>query len=48
MKFEFNNHMVYNRIVQVINIKLEVIQDYEKKANPDIVVPLTSKQIREK
>ena len=47
-KFEFNNHMVYNRIVQVINIKLEVMQDYEKKANPDIVVPLTSKQIRER
>lgn len=47
-KFEFNNHMVYNRIVQVINIKLEVMQEYEKKANPDIVVPLTSKQIRDK
>ena len=42
-KFEFNNHMVYNRIVQVINVKLEVMQEYEKKLNPDIVVPLTSK-----
>lgn len=42
-KFEFNNHMVFNRIVQVINIKLEVMQEYEKKANPDIVVPMTSK-----
>ena len=42
-KFEFNNHMVFNRIVQVINIKLEVMQEFEKKANPDIVVPMTTK-----
>ena len=47
-KFEFNNHMVYNRVVQVINIKLEVMQDFEKKANPDIVVPMTTKQIQQK
>ena len=47
-KFDFNNHMVFNRIVQAINIKLEVMQEYEKKLNPDIIVPLTSKQIREK
>lgn len=42
-KFDFNNHMVYNRIVQVINIKLEVMQEWEKRLNPDIVVPYTSK-----
>jgi hypothetical protein len=24
-KFEFNNHMLYNRLVQVINSKLEVM-----------------------
>ena len=47
-KFDFNNHMVYNRIVQVINIKLEVMQEWEKKVNPDIVVPLTTKQIRDR
>ena len=40
--------MVYNRVVQVINIKLEVMQDFEKKANPDIVVPMTTKQIQQK
>ena len=24
-KFDFNNHLIFNRLVQVINIKLEVI-----------------------
>ena len=47
-KLDFNNHMVYNRIVQVINTKLELAQDWEKQANPDIVVPMTTKQLRER
>ena len=33
-KFDFNNHMVYNRIVQIINIKLEVLCDWDKKLDP--------------
>lgn len=35
--------MVFNRIVQVVNIKLEVMQDWEQKTNPDTVVPYTSR-----
>ena len=29
LRFDFNNHMVYNRIVQVINIKLAVMRDWQ-------------------
>ena len=38
--------MVFNRILQVINIKLEVMQEYEKLINPDFIGPLTTKQMR--
>ena len=40
--------MIYNRMVQLINNKLELMQDWEQKDNPDVVVPLTTKQIRER
>ena len=38
-KFDFNNHMVYNRIVQIINTKLDVQLDYERRVNPDYLLP---------
>jgi len=38
--------MVFNRIVQVVNIKLEVMQEWEQKVNPDATVPYTKKQLR--
>ena len=31
--FDFNDHLLFNRIVQVINIKLEVMQDWQLKMN---------------
>ena len=31
--------MVYNRIVQVINIKLDVLLDYERRVNPEFMPP---------
>ena len=39
IKFDFNNHMVYNRIVQVINTKLDVLHDYERRINPEFFAP---------
>jgi len=42
-KFEFNNHMLYNRLVQIVNSKLEAMQDFIWKDHPDADVPLTSK-----
>lgn len=44
-KLEFNNHMLYNRLVQVINSKLEVMQDFVWKEQPDAELPLTTKQL---
>jgi len=45
--FTFNNHMLFNRMVQLVNIKLEVMQEWQSKINPDYVVPLTSNQLRD-
>lgn len=45
-KFEFNNHMLYNRLVQVVESKLEAMQDYIRKDQPDTLLPQTSKQLR--
>ena len=33
-KLSFNNHMVYNRIIQCINIKLGVMNDWQEKIYP--------------
>ena len=45
VRFEFNNHMLYNRLVQVINSKLETMQDQILKDEPDAEVPLTTRQM---
>ena len=39
--------MVFNRIVQVVNIKLEVMQEWEKRVNPDVQVQYTQKQLQQ-
>lgn len=47
-KLDFNNHMLFNRVVQVISLKLELEQEWQTHhADPDSESRQTCKQQRE-
>jgi hypothetical protein len=46
-KLSFNNHLMYHRICQLANSKLESIQAAYRNRMPDEEIPMTKRQMRE-